>query len=180
MSIKGESRAYFRALGAPVALLRKSLGMTQAELARAIGVSQQAVFAYELGGRRISVFVLGKLSRVFKVPVEDLMGMTKPARASKSRLSPRAMRHGNGCKRCPKPSNASLSGSSTFWRRTPCDHRLRQVAINCRFFAAADPFLKPRPSLLTAVTADESAATMRVCAASDRCQLRDTGLADRI
>lgn len=93
MSIKGESRAYFRALGAHVALLRKRLGMTQAELARAVGVSQQAVFAYELGDRRISVLVLGKLSRVFNVPVQDLMGMIKPARASKGRLSPRAMRH---------------------------------------------------------------------------------------
>ncbi len=47
--IKQESRAYFKALGAHVTTLRKAQGMTQAELARAIGVSQQAVFAYELG-----------------------------------------------------------------------------------------------------------------------------------
>lgn len=46
--IKQESRAYFRALGAHVTAMRKASGMTQAELARAIGVSQQAVFAYEL------------------------------------------------------------------------------------------------------------------------------------
>lgn len=45
--IKQESRAYFKALGAHVMTLRKSRGITQAELARAIGVSQQAVFAYE-------------------------------------------------------------------------------------------------------------------------------------
>jgi len=56
--IKQESRAYFKALGAQVSALRKARGMTQAELARAIGVSQQAVFAYELGDRRISVLVL--------------------------------------------------------------------------------------------------------------------------
>lgn len=87
------SQAYFKALGAHVAQLRKAVGMTQAELARALGVSQQAVFAYELGERRISVLILGKLSRVFNVPVGDLMGMAKPARAPKGRLSPRAMRH---------------------------------------------------------------------------------------
>lgn len=46
--------------------------MTQAELARALGVSQQAVFAYDLG---------------------DLMRLTKPARVPKRRLSPRATRH---------------------------------------------------------------------------------------
>ena len=44
--MKQESHSYYKALGAHIALLRKSRGMTQAELARAIGVSQQAVFAY--------------------------------------------------------------------------------------------------------------------------------------
>ena len=32
--------------------------MTQAELARALKVSQQTVFAYELGDRRVSVLML--------------------------------------------------------------------------------------------------------------------------
>ncbi|GFE81161.1 hypothetical protein GCM10011487_31610 [Steroidobacter agaridevorans] len=91
--IKHESRAYFRSLGAHVSVLRKSRGMTQAELARSIGVSQQAVFAYELGDRRISVLVLLKLSKVFGISVEDLVGMSKPTRVPKGRLSPRAMRH---------------------------------------------------------------------------------------
>lgn len=74
--IKQESRAYFKALGAHVTMLRKSRGMTQAELARAIGVSQQAVFAYELGDRRISVLVLAKLAKIFSVSVEDLVGLS--------------------------------------------------------------------------------------------------------
>jgi len=91
--IKHESRAYFRTLGARVTAMRKSRGMTQAELARAIGVSQQAVFAYELGERRISVLVLVKLSRVFGNTVEEMIGFTKPPRVPKGRLSPRAMRH---------------------------------------------------------------------------------------
>ncbi|WP_129780376.1 helix-turn-helix transcriptional regulator [Peristeroidobacter soli] len=46
-TIKAESRAYFRALGKHISQLRKEIGMTQAELARALNVSQQAVFAYE-------------------------------------------------------------------------------------------------------------------------------------
>jgi len=91
--IKQESRAYFKALGAHVSMLRKSRGMTQAELARAIGVSQQAVFAYELGERRISVLVLAKLARIFSTPVGDLVGLSTPVRERKGRLSPRCVRH---------------------------------------------------------------------------------------
>jgi transcriptional regulator with XRE-family HTH domain len=67
--------------------------MTQAELARAIGVSQQAVFAYELGERRVSVLILAKVAKIFAVPVEDMIGLSKSMRIPKGRLSPRAMRH---------------------------------------------------------------------------------------
>lgn len=91
--IKAESRAYFCALGAHISLLRKQVGMTQAELARAIGVSQQTVFAYELGDRRVSVLILVKLARVFEISVEALAGMGKPARPPNPRLSPAGERH---------------------------------------------------------------------------------------
>jgi transcriptional regulator with XRE-family HTH domain len=88
-----ESRAYFKALGAHIGALRKSRGFTQAELARAIGVSQQAVFAYELGERRVSILLLTKIARVFSISIEELVGMARPVRVAKTRLSPRAMRH---------------------------------------------------------------------------------------
>jgi transcriptional regulator with XRE-family HTH domain len=92
--IKHESRAYFKALGAHVAELRKEQGMTQAELARALGVSQQTVFAYELGERRVSVLILAKLAKVFGVSVEELMGMSKiPRPSGNRRLSPAGQRH---------------------------------------------------------------------------------------
>lgn len=91
--MKQESLAYYKALGAHIALLRKARGMTQGELARAIGVSQQAVFAYEIAERRLSVFLLIKLAKVFSMSVEELMGVSRPIRVPKGRLSPRAMRH---------------------------------------------------------------------------------------
>lgn len=92
-TMRAESKAYYEALGARIAVLRKARGMTQAELARAIGVSQQTVFAYEIGERRVSAFILVKLSRVFSISVEELMGVIRPVRPPKRRLSPRAMRH---------------------------------------------------------------------------------------
>lgn len=91
--MKQESQAYYKALGSHIAQLRKARGMTQAELARSIGVSQQAVFAYEIAERRVSVFILIKLGRVFSTTVEELMGVARPVRIPKRRLSPRAMRH---------------------------------------------------------------------------------------
>ena len=88
-----DSRAYYKALGAHISKLREARGMTQAELARAIGVSQQAVFAYEIGERRVSVFLLTKLAKVFSTSAQDLMQVTRPPCLRKRRLSPRAMRH---------------------------------------------------------------------------------------
>ena len=90
--LKAESRAYFRALGKHITELRKQSGMTQAELARALQVSQQTVFAYELGDRRVSVLALIKLSRIFDTSVEELSGLKMPIR-SKRRLSPAGIRH---------------------------------------------------------------------------------------
>jgi transcriptional regulator with XRE-family HTH domain len=91
--IKQESRAYFRALGSHISVLRKEQGMTQAELARALGVSQQTVFAYELGDRRVSVLIVAKLAKIFGVSVEELMGLTRAPRPGHRRLSPAGMRH---------------------------------------------------------------------------------------
>lgn len=76
--------------------------MTQAELARAIGVSQQAVFAYELGDRRISVLILRKLAKIFGISLECLADMTPEKRSPNQRLSPRALRHAERLQRLSK------------------------------------------------------------------------------
>lgn len=90
--LKAETRAYFRALGTHIGVLRKEQGFTQAELARAIGVSQQTVFAYELGDRRVNVLTLIKLARVFGVSLEELSGMKRTIEL-KRRMSPAGERH---------------------------------------------------------------------------------------
>jgi transcriptional regulator with XRE-family HTH domain len=100
-SLKLESRAYFRALGNHISQLRKETGMTQAELARALGVSQQTVFAYELGDRRVSVLMLVKVARIFDTSVEELSGLKRPIRR-KRRLSPAGVRHAECYQSLPK------------------------------------------------------------------------------
>ena len=99
--LKAESRAYFRALGKHITELRKEIGMTQAELARALKVSQQTVFAYELGDRRVSVLMLVKLARIFDTSVEELSGLKMPIR-SKRRLSPAGVRHAESYQKLSK------------------------------------------------------------------------------
>jgi transcriptional regulator with XRE-family HTH domain len=99
--LKAESRAYFRALGKHITELRKEIGMTQAELARALKVSQQTVFAYELGDRRVSVLMLVKLARIFDTSVEELSGLRMPIRP-KRRLSPAGVRHAECYQRLSK------------------------------------------------------------------------------
>jgi transcriptional regulator with XRE-family HTH domain len=76
-----------------VSKLRKEQGLTQAELARLLEVSQQTVFAYELGDRRVSVLMLIKLAKIFGVPVEALMSMTPSAPPTHPRASPAGIRH---------------------------------------------------------------------------------------
>jgi transcriptional regulator with XRE-family HTH domain len=90
--LKTESRAYYRALGKHVEELRKGIGMTQAELARALRVSQQTVFAYELGDRRVPVFTLVRLAHIFDTTMEELSGLKIPIRPNR-RLSPAGVRH---------------------------------------------------------------------------------------
>ncbi len=91
--MRTDSRKYFKALGAQITRARKSRGYTQEELAKKLGVSQQAIFAYENGARRVSVFLLERLAKVLIMRVEDLAGWVQPERVRPQRLSPRAKRH---------------------------------------------------------------------------------------
>lgn len=99
--IRQDTRVYFAALGKRVVTLRESRGMTQAELARALGVSQQALFAYEIGDRRISALVLERIAKLFKMSMDQLLGLT-PDTTRKGRLSPKAMRHAERLQALPR------------------------------------------------------------------------------
>ena len=76
MTISTEERDFFVALGERIAALRKVHNITQAQLAEALGVSQQTVQAYEVGRRRIPVSALPIVARTLAVPLEALFGET--------------------------------------------------------------------------------------------------------
>ena len=66
--------------GTRLATLRKAAGLSQAELARAIGVPQQNVAYWETHAKPPRSDVLPTMAKVLGVRVEDLLGETPVAR----------------------------------------------------------------------------------------------------
>jgi transcriptional regulator with XRE-family HTH domain len=73
MAISSDERAFFVALGARVAELRKAQGITQIQMAEALGVSQQTVNSYEVGRRRIPVSTLPLLASLLTTSIDELL-----------------------------------------------------------------------------------------------------------
>jgi DNA-binding XRE family transcriptional regulator len=51
MAISASERAFFERLGTRIAVLRKGQNITQVEMAKTLGVSQQTINSYEVGRR---------------------------------------------------------------------------------------------------------------------------------
>lgn len=60
-------------LGSRIAALRRSAGMSQAELAEKLKISPSAVGMYEQGRREPSVELLAEISRIFQVSIDFLV-----------------------------------------------------------------------------------------------------------
>lgn len=102
MAISSDERAFFVALGARIATLRKNSHITQVQLAKAIGVAQSTVNAYELGQRRVPVSALPILARTLGVDLETLMGQDE-AKAGKRGPAPKLAQHMERISQLPKP-----------------------------------------------------------------------------
>jgi len=80
-SMRPEEKAFFQKLGERIAALRYERGLTQVQLADALGYSQQQVLSFEKGRRRVPVSALPELSWVLGVSVEELLGAdSQPAK----------------------------------------------------------------------------------------------------
>ena len=84
MAISPDERAFFVALGARIAELRKAQGITQIQMAEALGVSQQTVNSYEVARRRIPVSALPVLAELFRISIDELLG-TQPKQTNGKR-----------------------------------------------------------------------------------------------
>jgi len=75
-----DEKVFYRQLGERVAQLRKQNQITQVQMARALGVSQQQIASYEAGRVKIPVSTLPKLSQVLAAPIDEIVGVDRPAR----------------------------------------------------------------------------------------------------
>ncbi|MCG8711098.1 helix-turn-helix domain-containing protein [Brenneria sp. 4F2] len=87
--ISNEEQIFIAELGKRITALRKEAGMTQAQVAQALNVSQQAVQAWEAGRRRIQISILPAVARVLSVSLEDLLGEEAEKAARKRGPTPK-------------------------------------------------------------------------------------------
>ena len=73
MAISPDERAFFLQLGTRIAELRKAQGITQIQMAEALGVSQQTVNSYEVARRRIPTSALPALAKLLSSSVDELV-----------------------------------------------------------------------------------------------------------
>lgn len=71
-----DEKAFFKALGARIAALRKDHGLTQAQLGELVGITQQQVASFEVGRRRVPVSLLADFAQALAVSLETLVGKT--------------------------------------------------------------------------------------------------------
>jgi transcriptional regulator with XRE-family HTH domain len=83
-----DDKVFFKQLGKRIAEHRKEMGLTQAQLADTLTISQQLIAAYEAGSRKVPASMLPILARLFAVSLEQLTGLetTPPKRGPASTL----------------------------------------------------------------------------------------------
>jgi transcriptional regulator with XRE-family HTH domain len=80
-------KAFYVQLGARIAAARKAAGLTQVQLAEALGIAQQTLAHYEGGKLRVAVALLPQLAELLGVSAEELIG-TNSRRAGKRGPTP--------------------------------------------------------------------------------------------
>ena len=81
-------KAFYRELGARIATARKAQGLTQVQLAEALGIAQQTLAHYEGGKLRVAVALLPPLAQLLGLSVDELIG-TPAKRGGKRGPAPR-------------------------------------------------------------------------------------------
>ena len=95
-----DEQAFFKALGARIAELRKHSSITQVQLAQMMDVSQQTVASWEVGRRGVPVSLLPALARRLGVGVETLVD--EPTHAAKRGPAPKLQQQVERLSQLPK------------------------------------------------------------------------------
>jgi transcriptional regulator with XRE-family HTH domain len=96
-----DEKLFFRQLGARIAELRRTHGLTQVQLAEALDLTQQMVASYEVGRRRVPVSLLPTIAAALAVSVETLIGQ-KEATPGKRGPAPKLQQQMERIQRLPR------------------------------------------------------------------------------
>jgi transcriptional regulator with XRE-family HTH domain len=107
VAISKEERGLIVELGARIAQRRKDQGLTQAQLADALGVSQQTITAYEVGRRRVPVTSLPLLAQTLGGSIEALIG--SPTKRGKRGPAPKIQHQLERISALPKAKQRLIS-----------------------------------------------------------------------
>jgi len=102
MTISAEERSFFVSLGERIAALRREHGVTQVQLAEALGVSQQTMQSYEVGRRRIPVSALPAVARTLSVSLDELFGEESKSRRGRRGPVPQWQEHMEAVAKLPR------------------------------------------------------------------------------
>ena len=70
-----QETTFYQELGQRVAALRKQQHITQVEMAKELGVSQQQIASFEAGRVKIPISLLPKLTIVLATPIDEIVGI---------------------------------------------------------------------------------------------------------
>ena len=96
-----DEKAFFKAMGARIAQLRKDSSITQVQLAQVMEVSQQTITSWEVGRRGVPVSAVPALARALGCSVETLVG-EKPSPVRRG-PAPKLQQHMERISQLPKP-----------------------------------------------------------------------------
>jgi transcriptional regulator with XRE-family HTH domain len=99
--VAGTDKVFYSRLGSRIAEARKAAGLTQAQLAEALGIAQQTMAHYEGGVSRIAVALMPTVAKTLGVSIEELVGETpKPGKRGPA---PKIQRQLERITKLPKP-----------------------------------------------------------------------------
>ena len=73
-AMTSEEKRFFKKFGERLATLRRERGLTQIQVAEALGISQQQVLSFEKGRRRMPLSMLPAAADLFSLSVDELIG----------------------------------------------------------------------------------------------------------
>jgi transcriptional regulator with XRE-family HTH domain len=102
-------RAFYEQLGQRIAILRKTRGLTQVQLAGRLGVAQQTLAHYEAGRLRLLAGALPILAEHLDTPIDALLGETRTRSRIKRGPAPKIQQQLEQVARLPKAKQRFVS-----------------------------------------------------------------------